>query len=493
MTEIRTGLTRANIRYYEKEGLLSPQRQANGYRDYTEENIQTLLRVKLLRELGISLEEIRQLQQNETALNRLLERRMREIRTEEANLQAARAVCDEMRHDDITYAQLDAERYLQSLQRQRQGSIARPADLSGDRTPYEPHPWRRFFARDLDQVLFSLFLFFLWYTVIDQFYAGQVSSFLSWFISLVLTLLLEPLLLHLFGTTPGKWIMGITVLDPDGGKLSLSAAFSRTVTCLWRGQGMEIPIYAIYRRYKSYAADMAGEMLPWEENSDLSFRDTRPIRAAALAAAYVVSLLLILLVALESRLPPNRGSLTPAELAENYNWYARQLEMDERWILEETGQWREAPADPSSVVISLFSNDDTAPAPFIYTLEDGIVTGITQETDISYDPASDPDRTPGNSVLLSSQAVQIRLMSLAVTGAQLPWDLLWLNTMAAEAFFDPFLSTEDGTISQSEAIGNLTFSCTQRSSGYLVQDTYMIPGDQGISNFHRVFSIQINP
>ena len=33
--EERTGMDRANIRFYEKEGLLAPERLANGYRDYT--------------------------------------------------------------------------------------------------------------------------------------------------------------------------------------------------------------------------------------------------------------------------------------------------------------------------------------------------------------------------------------------------------------------------------------------------------------------------
>ena len=31
--ENRTGMTRANIRFYEGEGLLSPRRLENGYRD----------------------------------------------------------------------------------------------------------------------------------------------------------------------------------------------------------------------------------------------------------------------------------------------------------------------------------------------------------------------------------------------------------------------------------------------------------------------------
>ena len=42
--EALTGLSRANIRFYEKEGLLSPLRRENGYREYTEEDVQTLLR-----------------------------------------------------------------------------------------------------------------------------------------------------------------------------------------------------------------------------------------------------------------------------------------------------------------------------------------------------------------------------------------------------------------------------------------------------------------
>ena len=37
--EALTGLTRANIRFYEQHGLLSPERHQNGYRDYTEEDL----------------------------------------------------------------------------------------------------------------------------------------------------------------------------------------------------------------------------------------------------------------------------------------------------------------------------------------------------------------------------------------------------------------------------------------------------------------------
>ena len=60
--EARTGMVRANIRYYEEEGLLAPRRLDNGYRDYSEEDVRTLEKIKLLRSLQLDIDTIRQLQ-----------------------------------------------------------------------------------------------------------------------------------------------------------------------------------------------------------------------------------------------------------------------------------------------------------------------------------------------------------------------------------------------------------------------------------------------
>lgn len=40
--EHKSGLPRANIRFYEEKGLLSPERAPNGYRMYSPEDLQTL-------------------------------------------------------------------------------------------------------------------------------------------------------------------------------------------------------------------------------------------------------------------------------------------------------------------------------------------------------------------------------------------------------------------------------------------------------------------
>lgn len=57
----RTGLAASRIRFYEASGLISAQRQANGYRSYTEQTLQTLNIISCAQQAGFSLEEIRRL------------------------------------------------------------------------------------------------------------------------------------------------------------------------------------------------------------------------------------------------------------------------------------------------------------------------------------------------------------------------------------------------------------------------------------------------
>lgn len=54
-----TGLTIKSIRYYEEKGLVNIGRNKdNGYRNYTEEDIERLKLIKVLRYINFSVEEI---------------------------------------------------------------------------------------------------------------------------------------------------------------------------------------------------------------------------------------------------------------------------------------------------------------------------------------------------------------------------------------------------------------------------------------------------
>lgn len=54
----KTGLTRKAIEYYEEKGLIKPTKSLNGYREYTEEDLQILAKVSQLRKVGLTISEI---------------------------------------------------------------------------------------------------------------------------------------------------------------------------------------------------------------------------------------------------------------------------------------------------------------------------------------------------------------------------------------------------------------------------------------------------
>lgn len=57
----RTGVNTHQLRYYEAQGLLEPERGANGYREYGEDAILTVVQIRRLLAAGLSTDEIRYL------------------------------------------------------------------------------------------------------------------------------------------------------------------------------------------------------------------------------------------------------------------------------------------------------------------------------------------------------------------------------------------------------------------------------------------------
>jgi DNA-binding transcriptional MerR regulator len=52
------GIPRATVRFYEKEGLIEPKREKNGYRDYSQTDIIRLKKIIILRKIGLSVNDI---------------------------------------------------------------------------------------------------------------------------------------------------------------------------------------------------------------------------------------------------------------------------------------------------------------------------------------------------------------------------------------------------------------------------------------------------
>lgn len=117
------GITKKNIRFYEQEGLLNPGRAANGYRDYTEEDVETLRQIKLLRRLDIPIEEIKQVLSGSITLTDCLRRHLIVLERKSKNLEIVQAFCGKMIDEDKELKTLSVEMLLTEMDRLEDGGV----------------------------------------------------------------------------------------------------------------------------------------------------------------------------------------------------------------------------------------------------------------------------------------------------------------------------------------------------------------------------------
>lgn len=118
------GITKRNIRFYEKEGLLSPSRNSdNGYREYGAAEVETLKQIKLLRKLDVPMEEIRKMQQGSLTLTDGLRRHLIHLERQQHNLATTHALCQELVAAGEHLPTLDAGGYLERMEHMEQEGV----------------------------------------------------------------------------------------------------------------------------------------------------------------------------------------------------------------------------------------------------------------------------------------------------------------------------------------------------------------------------------
>ena len=115
--EDRTGLTRSNIRFYEKEKLIEPSRNdKNGYRDYSEKDVENIIKIAYLRTLEISIEDIRNIVSDKVPLAEIIKKQTTAIQTQIEGLNKAKIMCERMLESgNISFDELQVEKYVADL------------------------------------------------------------------------------------------------------------------------------------------------------------------------------------------------------------------------------------------------------------------------------------------------------------------------------------------------------------------------------------------
>ena len=159
----------------------------------------------------------------------------------------------------------------------------------------KPYFARRFWARWLDLTVYGT----LWW--LAMYFSGReiglvlssawmmLPMYLPWFV-------LEAWLVSKYGTTPGKWLMGLRVRNEDGSVLSFAAATKRALRVLVSGVGFGWSyIAAICQLMSWFTTRRIGKPI-WD------YTGGHKVEAVPLVAGKVVVLVLVFAVSLFGRL-----------------------------------------------------------------------------------------------------------------------------------------------------------------------------------------------
>lgn len=269
-------------------------------------------------------------------------------------------------------------------------------------TPYIPV--RRFFARMLDYYFYhSLWTVFLTLVFkINTSEMGILGDLLRVFLTVIVMRTLEPIMLCLFGTTLGKWILGIRILDEEGNRLSHRDASERTSGVLWKGVGLYIPILEFVRMWKSYKACEYGK-LDWEYKSNISLKDDKGWRQVAYCGVCLFIFVGTFMASLTPHIPKHRGDITVSQFQENYeNFNCYYGVSAEEWWNEDIDE------NSTEYVVEIDVTADMMRPEVTFLEEDGVMKGLRMELEVDGD----------NETYVLTYEDEMILSMLAFIGAQ---------------------------------------------------------------------------
>ncbi len=139
------GVPRATVRFYEKEGLLSPTRSENGYREYSEADVVLLKKIIIFRKLGFAVSDIEDVLDGAKSMAEALENNMENLTRQMEELQGALTLCRKMQENKEQIETFDAEKYWNAVEEEeRKGN--RFLDIAKDVVRFEKATVLEFFS-----------------------------------------------------------------------------------------------------------------------------------------------------------------------------------------------------------------------------------------------------------------------------------------------------------------------------------------------------------
>lgn len=113
-------IPKATIRFYEKEGLLAPQRNTNSYRDYSAEDIELLKKIIVLRKIGVPVADVKQLLDHTLSLQEALSKNIVSLHEQMKELEGALNLCTLIQKKEVSLDSFDEDYYWDMIDAEEQ-------------------------------------------------------------------------------------------------------------------------------------------------------------------------------------------------------------------------------------------------------------------------------------------------------------------------------------------------------------------------------------
>ena len=108
-------ISRSNIRFYEKQGLFSPERKDNNYREYTNQDIEVLKKIIIFRKIGFTVEEIRLIQNDELPFTEAIASAQHRIEDEIEQLNGSLKLIKQIAQANSSFDQIDIDKHWNTI------------------------------------------------------------------------------------------------------------------------------------------------------------------------------------------------------------------------------------------------------------------------------------------------------------------------------------------------------------------------------------------
>lgn len=168
---------RATVRFYEKEGLITPTREGNGYRDYSDKDVEKLKKIIILRKIGMPIEEINDLFDGVKSMDEALDANIVNLQKQMEELKGAMKLSQKMKVDTVQLDSMDVNVYWNTIEEEeKQGN--RFVDIAKDIIEIEKGVFASYFsAIDKDGKAYESFPKILLNVVICTILAGILICF----------------------------------------------------------------------------------------------------------------------------------------------------------------------------------------------------------------------------------------------------------------------------------------------------------------------------